>query len=50
MNRMVQIENVQADHCGDEILSIVLQAKAESEPSKIQIEDAQGPYTSDAAC
>lgn len=40
VNGMAQIEDVQAEHCGDGILRIVLQTKKESEPTKIQIQDA----------
>ena len=40
VNRMAQIEDVQAEHSGDGILRIVLQAEKKSERMKIQIQDA----------
>lgn len=40
MNRIAQIEDVQAEHFGDGILRIVLQAEKKGEPMKIQIRDA----------
>lgn len=36
---MAQIENIQAEHYGDGIVTVVLQAKKKSEPIKIQIPD-----------
>ena len=44
-----QIENIRAEHCENVIYSIVLRAKVKSEPTKIQIQDAQEMCTSDAA-